>query len=139
MPGAVTAPVAPAAPAASAAAADTESARRRQLFQRQAQLCAALADPTRLEILHLLRAGERTVAELMETLGQRQNNVSQHLAYLRRVGAVAGERRGTFVYYRVAMPGLLDACDAVSQALAQQLAQQADEAASLSRALALPG
>jgi ArsR family transcriptional regulator len=105
------------------------------LFALQAQLCAALADPTRLEILHLLRSGEKTVAELMAALGLRQNNVSQHLAYLRRVGAVAGERRGTFVYYRVSLPGLIEACDAVRDALAQQLVQQADEAASLRRAL----
>ena len=57
----------------------------------------------------MLRDGERTVGELMAALGLRQNTVSQHLAYLRRVGAVAGERRGTFVAYRVALPGLLEA------------------------------
>jgi ArsR family transcriptional regulator, virulence genes transcriptional regulator len=108
---------------------------RRRLFALQAQLCAALADPTRLEILDLLRDGERTVGELMEALAQRQNNVSQHLAYLRRVGAVSSRRHGTFVYYRLAMPGLTDACDAVREALLQQLAAQAGEAAALSRAL----
>ena len=108
---------------------------RRELFELQAQLCAALADPTRLEILDLLRDGERTVADLMEALGLRQNNVSQHLAYLRRVGAVEGERRGTFVYYRIALPGLLAACDAVKAALARQLAKQAREATRLSEAL----
>lgn len=113
----------------------TSHAVRRRLFELQAQLCAALADPTRLEILHLLGDRERTVADLMATLGQRQNNVSQHLAYLRRVGAVTGERRGSFVYYRVAMPGLIAACEAVRQALLQQLAARADEASSLASAL----
>ena len=108
---------------------------RRRLFELQAALCAALADPTRLEILHLLRDGERTVADLMAALGMRQNNVSQHLAYLRRVGAVAGERRGTYVYYRLAMPGLTRACEAVREALLEQLAAQAGEAAALARAL----
>jgi ArsR family transcriptional regulator, virulence genes transcriptional regulator len=105
------------------------------LFELQAQLCAALADPTRLEILDLLRDGERTVADLMSALGLRQNNVSQHLAYLRRVGAVAGERRGTFVHYRIALPGLLAACDAVKAALARQLARQAREATRLAQTL----
>src|SRR5581483_2003286 len=109
---------------------------RRRVFELQAQLCAALADATRLEILYLLHDGERTVSDLASALGQRQNNVSQHLAYLRRVGAVAGERRGTHVYYRVAMPGLVEACMAVRDALAHRLAAQADEAASLSHVLA---
>jgi DNA-binding transcriptional ArsR family regulator len=108
---------------------------RRRLFALQAELCAALADPTRLEILDLLRDGERTVGELTAALGLRQNTVSQHLAYLRRVGAVAGERRGTFVAYRVALPGLLEACAAVRAAIAGRLAAQADEAATLGRAL----
>jgi ArsR family transcriptional regulator len=116
----------------------TDGRLHRRLFELQAQLCAALADPTRLEILHLLKDGERTVADLMAALGQRQNNVSQHLAYLRRVGAVAGERRGSHVYYRVAMPGLVEACESVRQALLRQLAAQADEAASLARALEVP-
>ena len=115
-----------------------DSAARRRLFERQAQLCAALADPTRLEILHLLGSGERTVADLMAAVGQRQNNVSQHLAYLRRVGAVAGERRGSYVYYRVAMPGLIEACEAVRMALLRQLAAEADEAAALARAAEQP-
>jgi ArsR family transcriptional regulator len=108
---------------------------RRRLFALQAELCAALADPTRLEILDVLRDGERTVGELMAALGLRQNTVSQHLAYLRRVGAVAGERRGTFVAYRVALPGLLEACAAVRQAIAGRLAAQAAEAATLGRVL----
>lgn len=111
------------------------AAARRRLFALQAELCAALADPTRLEILDLLGDGERTVADLMAALGQRQNNVSQHLAYLRRVGAVVGERRGTFVFYRVALPGLLEACGAVRAAIAHRLAAQADEAAALAPAL----
>jgi ArsR family transcriptional regulator len=108
---------------------------RRRLFALQAELCAALADPTRLEILDVLRDGERTVGELMAALGLRQNTVSQHLAYLRRVGAVAGERRGTFVAYRVALPGLLEACAAVRRAIAGRLAAQADEADALGRLL----
>ncbi|HEU5315442.1 MAG TPA: metalloregulator ArsR/SmtB family transcription factor [Chloroflexota bacterium] len=112
---------------------------RRRLFELQAELCAALADATRLEILDLLRGGERTVADLMAALGLRQNNVSQHLAYLRKVGAVEGERRGTYVHYRLAMPALLEACDAVRAALAQRMAAQADEAATVRRALAPTG
>lgn len=115
---------------------ESSSSLRRRVFELQAQLCAALADATRLEILELLHDGERTVSDLASVLGQRQNNVSQHLAYLRRVGAVAGERRGTHVYYRVTMPGLVEACMAVREALGRRLAAQADQAAALSHALA---
>jgi ArsR family transcriptional regulator len=62
----------------------------------------AVADPTRLRILNLLRGGERCVCELVDTLGVPQPKASRHLAYLRRAGLVSVRKQGLWSYYRLA-------------------------------------
>ena len=62
----------------------------------------ALADPTRVRIVGLLLAGEVCVCHIHETLGIPQSKASRHLAYLRRAGIVQGQKRGLWVYYRLA-------------------------------------
>jgi len=62
----------------------------------------ALADPTRVRIVGLLLGGEICVCHIHETLGIPQSKASRHLAYLRRAGIVYGEKRGLWVYYRLA-------------------------------------
>ena len=66
-------------------------------------LCRALADPTRLELMASIWAGERCVCDLQETVGGKpQNVVSHHLALLRQAGMVQARRQGRWVYYRPA-------------------------------------
>lgn len=55
---------------------------------------AALAEPHRREILDLLRAGERTVTELVAHLRLSQPGVSKHLRVLRDAGLVAVRAEG---------------------------------------------
>ena len=61
-----------------------EREREWQLYQLQADLCHVLADPTRLELLHLLGERPRAVKALIEITGQRQSKISQHLAVMRQ-------------------------------------------------------
>jgi ArsR family transcriptional regulator len=60
----------------------------------EAPLAAAalLADRTRAGILALLRGGPHCVCEMAAALGERQNNVSNHLARLREAGLVRASR-----------------------------------------------
>ncbi|MBN1510317.1 MAG: helix-turn-helix transcriptional regulator [Sedimentisphaerales bacterium] len=62
----------------------------------------ALSDPTRLQLLQLLR-GERPlcVNALAKRLGVSQPAVSQHLRVLRQAGLVKGQREGSFIHYSV--------------------------------------
>ncbi len=67
-----------------------------------ASAAALLADGSRAAILRMLRDGPHCVCELAAALGERQNNVSMHLARLRNAGLVrqvehAGD--GRWVYY----------------------------------------
>lgn len=61
-----------------------------------------LADATRASILRMLRSGPHCVCELAMTLGERENNVSNHLAKLRDAGLVHATRHeanARFLYY----------------------------------------
>lgn len=71
-------------------------------LQQLDRVCKALADPTRLRIVGLLQAGEVCVCHIHESLKIPQPKASRHLAYLRRTGVVQAEKRGLWVYYRMA-------------------------------------
>jgi DNA-binding transcriptional ArsR family regulator len=61
-----------------------------------------LADATRASILRMLRAGPHCVCELATTLGEQENNVSNHLARLRGAGLVRArrhDRNARFLYF----------------------------------------
>ncbi len=62
----------------------------------------ALADPTRLRIVGMLQGGDVCVCHIHESLKISQPKASRHLAYLRRAGIVATEKRGLWVHYRLA-------------------------------------
>ena len=62
---------------------------------------AALADPTRLRILALLRDGEVCVCHLHASLDVPQPTASRHLAYLRKAGLVDARRAGVWMHYRL--------------------------------------
>lgn len=64
----------------------------------------ALADPLRLRMLSAIATdprGESCVCDLTELADVSQPTVSHHLRVLREVGVVTGERRGTWVWYRI--------------------------------------
>ena len=63
------------------------------------RLFKAFSDETRLRLLHLLRAGEVCVCDLVDTLRIPQPTASRHLALLRRAGLVAARKDGLWCYY----------------------------------------
>jgi DNA-binding transcriptional ArsR family regulator len=88
-----------------------------------AEICKTLANPKRLEILNALQAGEVSVADLVRRLQLPKANVSQHLAVLRSRGVVSARRQGLNVYYRVASPKIIRACNLMREVLTEQLKQ----------------
>ena len=69
----------------------------------EAQAAASLlADRTRASVLRMLGDGPHCVCEMAAALGERENNVSNHLAKLREAGlvrAIRHETNGRFQYY----------------------------------------
>lgn len=63
------------------------------------QTLRALADPTRREILRLLRTGDRSAGEIAERFPMTAASVSHHLAVLREAGLVSTVREGRSIIY----------------------------------------
>jgi DNA-binding transcriptional ArsR family regulator len=59
----------------------------------------ALADPTRREILRLLRSGERTAGELASRFDMTKPSVSHHFAVLKAADLIRSRRDGQQIYY----------------------------------------
>ena len=97
------------APITSAELSAEDSARMAAMFK-------ALADPVRLRLFSKIAShegGEACVCDIQD-VGVSQPTVSHHLKKLREAGLLTSERRGTWVYYKVApsvvagMSALLD-------------------------------
>lgn len=98
-----------------------------QALEQVAAYFQALAEPTRLQILNLLRPGERNVGELAQLTGFTSANMSRHLAFLTQQGLLEREARGTSVYYRIADPSVYALCDLVCGSIARQRGQSAKD------------
>ena len=96
-----------------------------EALQQVAAYFQVLSEPTRLQILNLLRSGERSVGELAQLCGYTSANISRHLAFLTRQGLVARESRGTSGYYRIADESVYALCDLVCGSIARQLERSA--------------
>ena len=67
-------------------------------------LFKALADRTRLRVIHLIGDDEVCVCLFVEVLKTNQPKISRHLAYLRRAGLVSTRRDGKWMHYRLNEP-----------------------------------
>jgi DNA-binding transcriptional ArsR family regulator len=100
----------------------------------KAKLFKALAHPTRVKIVDLLRGDARTVSELQAELRIEPSSVSQQLAVLRAQNVVQARREGTSVYYTVRDPQvflLLDVARRIFDAHLTELQTMADADAPL--------
>ena len=89
-------------------AACTSSLTREPLSAAQAadlsRVFKALGDPVRLRLLSLIAShvgGEACVCDLTEAFDLTGPTISHHLKVLREAGLIIGDRRGTWIYYRV--------------------------------------
>src|SRR3954453_17591873 len=72
-----------------------------------ADIFRALADPTRVRILALLRAMELSVGELAQVLGQSQPRVSRHVKILIDAGLAERRKEGSWVFLSLGDAGRL--------------------------------
>ena len=86
---------------------------------------AALANPTRHELMHLLCEGPRTPSELADALEVSRPNVSQHLSILQREGLVKRSRQDGRVLWEVIDPRLGEACALIDEILGREFAARA--------------
>ncbi|KXZ39152.1 transcriptional regulator, ArsR family [Alkalithermobacter thermoalcaliphilus JW-YL-7 = DSM 7308] len=85
-----------------------------QLFEENAEILKALAHPVRLCIVKgLLQAGESNVSNMQSCLNMPQSTISQHIAKLKSVGIITGERNGLEIIYKVSNPKVISIINAL--------------------------
>jgi DNA-binding transcriptional ArsR family regulator len=77
----------------------------------------ALSDPTRREILRLLRRQDLSAGELAERFPLAKSTLSGHFNVLRQAGLIVSERRGTSIVYSLNVSAFEEALAAVMELL----------------------
>ena len=75
----------------------------KQYISEQAKIFKALGHPSRLLMVDAMRSGEKCVCELQALTGADMSTVSKHLSLLKEAGVVSAEKRGTNIYYKLAL------------------------------------
>ncbi len=65
------------------------------------QTLKALADPTRREILNLLRSGKRSAGEIAEQFDISAAAISRHLSVLKEADLISDTRDGKYIFYEL--------------------------------------
>ncbi|KYH40075.1 MAG: ArsR family transcriptional regulator [Candidatus Bathyarchaeota archaeon B26-2] len=94
-----------------------------ELNRFRAKVFKALADPVRLEILHILRGGERCVCEIVPQLRIPQPLVSRHLKILKDCGLVKDRRDGNRRIYSVTDRRVFNIIDEVTPEFKRSLSK----------------
>jgi ArsR family transcriptional regulator len=97
-----------------------------EVTQLHAEICAGLADPSRILILYALSDGPHNVTEICNALEMPQPSVSRHLKILRERRMVTTERQGAVVQYSLADDRLVEALDLLRSVLRDGLAKRAE-------------
>ena len=75
-------------------------------LEKMAETLKAIAHPIRLQIVNILMNGERSVGELVRTLGTKQSLTSQQLSILKSRGVLKSRRNGNVVFYSLQNSGI---------------------------------
>jgi DNA-binding transcriptional ArsR family regulator len=96
-----------------------------EITRLHADLCSALADPTRLLLLYALSNEPRNVTELTQDLQVPQPTVSRHLKVLREGGLVKASRQGSSVQYQLTDHRVIEALDLLRSILRERIQHDA--------------
>ena len=93
----------------------------KELYKLHAEMCKVFSNPTRLEILNLLRDEGMSVTDLIRKTKLSQANISQHLSIMKSKGIVASDRKGKNIYYKLTNPKIIKAFDIIREILTEKL------------------
>ncbi len=95
-----------------------------RVLELKAEILKALAQPTRLKILELLRNGEKCICEIVPALNGEQSNISRHISLMQKSNLVITRKDGVRVMVKVKDTKIFDILDKVSAILKSQMSEQ---------------
>ena len=95
-----------------------------RVLELKAEILKALAQPTRLKILELLRNGERCICEIVPAVNGEQSNISRHISLMQKSHLVTTRKDGVKVMVKVRDPKIFEILDRVGSILKNQMKEQ---------------
>ena len=96
----------------------------KRVLELKAELLKALAQPTRLRILELLRDGEKCICEIVPAIHGEQSNVSRHISLMQKSHLVTTRKDGVKVMVKVTDREIFNILDRVGRVLRVQFEEQ---------------
>jgi len=93
-------------------------------IQLKAEVLKALAQPTRLKILEMLRHGERCICEIVPAINGEQSNISRHISTMQKSHLITARKDGVKVMVKVRDPRIFEILDKVGLFLKTQMQEQ---------------
>ncbi len=93
-------------------------------IQLKAEVLKALAQPTRLKILEMLRDGERCICEIVPAINGEQSNISRHISTMQKSHLITTRKDGVKVMVKVRDPRIFEILDTVGLFLKTQMQEQ---------------
>jgi DNA-binding transcriptional ArsR family regulator len=103
---------------------DMEASMEERVLELKAEILKALAQPTRLKILELLRSGEKCICEIVPALNGEQSNISRHISLMQKTNLVVTRKDGVKVMVKVKDLELFNILDGVSKILKDRFKEQ---------------
>jgi len=104
---------------------------REKALAMKSDILKALAQPTRLKILELLREGEKCICEIIPAINGEQSNISRHISLMQKCHLVSTRKDGVKVMVKIRDPRIFEILDKVSLVLKTQMQEQNQLARSL--------
>lgn len=95
-----------------------------RVLELKAEILKALAQPTRLKILELLRNGEKCICEIVPAINGEQSNISRHISLMQRSHLVTTRKDGVRLMVKVKDPEIFNILDRVNAILKNQMNEQ---------------
>jgi len=92
-----------------------------RVLELKTEILKALAQPTRLKILELLRNGEKCICEIVPAINGEQSNISRHISLMQKSNLVTTRKDGVKVMVKVSDPRVFEILDSIALLLKKQI------------------
>ena len=95
-----------------------------RVLELKAEILKALAQPTRLKILELLRNGEKCICEIVPAINGEQSNISRHISLMQKSHLVTTRKDGVKVMVKIRDTRVFEVLDSISTILKSRMSEQ---------------
>jgi ArsR family transcriptional regulator len=90
-------------------------------YKIKADFLRVLSHPVRLQIIELLKNGEKNVSSIVKPLGIPQSSLSRHLLNLKEAGILKSRQQGTTIFYNIEDYDIFQILRPIAQMLRKKL------------------